>query len=463
MNFVKLQAAFIAAIFFLSPVVSLAAQDYSFAQQIQLTVEGGRLTEQHRATIRQLIEDTVKSLDPSEPDSLLNQLNNQTLQPVPDWLFTAISRCESWHTRSEGKFSCRNGRLKQYWYDYVRGQGKLERREARKLARSARTAEVTLEADSSSVKVAAPISWDFSDLQQAILFERIVDYLTAQQIATFHLQQQGLHAYIGTEYLWQHSRTEATDRPPLTLRNIVSYELSPWAQSIVPGSAESGMLSHNDGWPAALHASHTLADNALDAVVIGYLAATVPSRYLLPLLDTQAQHVALMDVEGRIYQSAQYPALAYATAEQQQQYQISIALPYFNVANYRGPYVTVWITDTNHQLIKNLLIRGTAESWLRELRVWWRKVGRNAPELIDGMSGATERDRPIAITWDGLDQYGQSVKGDAFWLHIEAAREHGDRSYHKIPFTLSALATETIHIPAAGELGSISMALSAYR
>jgi len=128
----------------------------------------------------------------------------------------------------------------------------------------------------------------------------------------------------------------------------------------------------------------------------------------------------------------------------------------------------VWISDDKNRLVKSLALRGTSERWLSELRTWWRRVGRkesgrkeagrNSESLIDGFSGATKKNTPLHIVWDGLDDYGNAVIDKQLVLHVEVAREHGGRSYEKIPFAVDEL-TQPIEVKGSDEIASIKLSV----
>ncbi|MCC2603954.1 DUF2271 domain-containing protein [Planctobacterium marinum] len=442
---------------FINKTFAQSSSSFSLNNGEQLTITTNPLTELNRTAIQNIVDDTVFNLDNRAPESLVNQLNSTTDFAAPEWLFSAIAQCERWHQKTESRFSCRNGNLKQYWHDYVHGQGLLERREARKLARSARVAKVTLSADTRQVVTDSELVWDFGDLTQAIILQRIIDYLASQDITAYHLQIGLLNAFSGHDTTWPHQTSLAGNQQSLTLRNTISYEIAPWQQSAYQGSTEQGVISHNDGWPASKFASHVLSENPIDAVVLGYLAASNTSRFVLSLLDSEKQHLALRDQQQRVYYSKHYQAFTGVSPASMQQVKIRVRLPEFDIADYQGPYAAVWITDTENKLLRNLHIRGTGENWLKDLRTWWRKIARKDDSLIDAMSGATMGNKPIEVNWDGLDQYGKDVHLDNLLLHVEIAREHGGRTYKKIPLSIRT-DKSPLNVEGENELHSVQIA-----
>ena len=126
------------------------------------------------------------------------------------------------------------------------------------------------------------------------------------------------------------------------------------------------------------------------------------------------------------------------------------------VAEYRRPYVAVWITDTDKNPVRQLLVHGESLRWLREIPLWWRRYGRRDETMIDGLARATPLPGQHMLVWDGRDDRGKKIKKGNYILHIEAAREHGERELVTLPFTLSG---STFNTAAKGktELGTVSI------
>ncbi len=105
------------------------------------------------------------------------------------------------------------------------------------------------------------------------------------------------------------------------------------------------------------------------------------------------------------------------------QAKISFSLPKINDAEYRKPYVAIWIANQKGQVVKNLLILGQTERWMQENRSWWRVQGRKAPNLLDGFARPTRRPGKYTITWNGRDDYGKQLPKGQYKLYAEVARE----------------------------------------
>jgi hypothetical protein len=129
---------------------------------------------------------------------------------------------------------------------------------------------------------------------------------------------------------------------------------------------------------------------------------------------------------------------------------VSVELPSLNVAEYHPPYVAVWLENEKGES-RNLAVwyqleeRGKksekGEEWLKDMRQWWRRIGRETDMPVDGISGATRKPGTHQLVFtEGKSPLGKLKKGN-YVLMVEAAREVGGRELVKVPFTW----------PAAGE------------
>ena len=128
--------------------------------------------------------------------------------------------------------------------------------------------------------------------------------------------------------------------------------------------------------------------------------------------------------------------------------------------NYR-PYVAVWIEDENDQTVKTVAVWRKEADWLKDMRRWWRKAGRYDQGELDSVTGATRRAGVHLIKWDATNQQGEAVAAGKYTVNIEAAREHGSRSWVRQIVTLGEGEGNQVYTTkAAEELGSIIVKVS---
>ncbi|KAA0875512.1 DUF2271 domain-containing protein [Nitrincola tapanii] len=109
--------------------------------------------------------------------------------------------------------------------------------------------------------------------------------------------------------------------------------------------------------------------------------------------------------------------------------EIEVTLPSFTGPMVYRPYVAIWIENEQEEVVKTLEVWRKEPDWLKDMRRWWRKAGRYDQGELDAVTGATKRPGQYRLTWDGTDQKGLKVAPGYYWVNVEAAREHGNRSW----------------------------------
>lgn len=431
-----------------------------------ITVDGQQeLSVAQQRYIEGVIAETYATLDRNNDSSELARLNQSHQGQISHWLFDAITRCEDWFAKTEGNISCRNGALYRYWSEYVNGKHALSRREVRRLARVARIAEVEF-TQPHTVTFHSPIQWDLSEFASSLVVERIDAYLRTLKVESFHISADDIHTHFSSSNgTWEVD--VAGER--MTLQNNALIHLRPWQKSAFSfnneESVEKGVINHSDGWASAQFQALAIAAQAFDAQLLAYYAATKPVQKSIPLVNAHSDlALKLSDENGRVYSSegfSQKNSSTHSQSNEKPLIHVTISLPDFDIADYRGPYVSVWISNSKNQLVKSLALRGNSERWIQELRTWWRRIGRKNQSLIDGFAGATKKNTPLHLSWDGTDDFGHNVLESTLILNVEVAREHGGRSFEKIPFTSTSL-DKPVVIKGTGEIGEIKLSTKPY-
>lgn len=148
---------------------------------------------------------------------------------------------------------------------------------------------------------------------------------------------------------------------------------------------------------------------------------------------------------------------------------VSIEVPRLDVAEYHRPYVATWVERPDQSVAGTLAVwydvknKGNAEGegtkWLKDMRQWWRRIGRELQMPVDGVSSAT---RPagkhqIQVT-EGSVQLPKLAPG-AYKLYVEAAREVGGREIVSIPFQWPPAKAEQASAAGSSELGEVRLEL----
>jgi len=145
---------------------------------------------------------------------------------------------------------------------------------------------------------------------------------------------------------------------------------------------------------------------------------------------------------------------------------ISVEIPRLNVAEYHRPYVAIWVEKPDQSFVGNIAVwydvklkdnEGT--KWLKDMRQWWRKSGRELSMPVDGLSSATRAPGEHQITVTPGKGPLKDLPAGEYQLVVEAAREVGGRELLRIPFQWPAKAGEPLKAKGEHELGVVALEL----
>lgn len=139
----------------------------------------------------------------------------------------------------------------------------------------------------------------------------------------------------------------------------------------------------------------------------------------------------------------------------------TIEIPQLDAAEYHRPYVALWIESADKS-VTNIAVwykvdmaKDEGETWLKDIRQWWRKSGRELELPIDGLSGPTrpvgkhEVKIPAAVT-------AKLVEGEYEFV-VEASREVGNRELIRLPFKIAKDGKVDVSAKGKLELGTITL------
>jgi hypothetical protein len=144
---------------------------------------------------------------------------------------------------------------------------------------------------------------------------------------------------------------------------------------------------------------------------------------------------------------------------------LTVEIPQLQVAEYHRPYVAIWVEGADQNFIGNLAVwydlklkdnEGT--KWLKDMRQWWRRSGRELKMPVDGISSATRAPGEHKVTISGDKPPFAGLKAGEYFVVVEAAREVGGRELLRVPFQWPPAAERTQSVKGDNELGSISLA-----
>lgn len=145
---------------------------------------------------------------------------------------------------------------------------------------------------------------------------------------------------------------------------------------------------------------------------------------------------------------------------------VKVDIPQLNVAEYHRPYVALWLENADQGFAANLAVwydvkkkdNGGAK-WLKDLRQWWRKSGRDLQVPVDGMTSATRLPGEHTLTFSGAKAPLDRLAAGDYQLVVEATREGGGRDLVRIPFQWPPKSAQTLPAKGKEELGAVTLQL----
>ena len=143
--------------------------------------------------------------------------------------------------------------------------------------------------------------------------------------------------------------------------------------------------------------------------------------------------------------------------------ELKIEIPVLNVAEYHRPYVAIWL-ESPDRTVTNLAVwydlkkrdnEGT--QWLKDLRQWWRRIGRELQMPADGVTSATRAPGEHTVTFDAAKVPLKDLAPGEYRLMVEATREVGGRELLETTFQWPVKQARTFPLQGSRELGAVTV------
>lgn len=145
---------------------------------------------------------------------------------------------------------------------------------------------------------------------------------------------------------------------------------------------------------------------------------------------------------------------------------LKLELPQLNVAEYHRPYLAAWLENGEQKVVANLSVLydtrkkdNAGTKWVKDLRQWWRKAGREVELPLDGVSGATRAPGEHTLTFPAAKATLDKLPPGQYTLVVEAAREAGGREAVKVPLQWPPKAAQNLSAQGKEELGTVVVQL----
>lgn len=452
----------ISALFFASPVSALAVKEIP----LKLHMDDANLQSQIETKLSPLLQ----KLNAVAQE--LEQLNQQGKLQNPSADVTSLLQlCEQWQAQTHSNFTCRLGALQRDW-DAAVGKNELPDRTLLR-QKSRLHLQLQWKVDNAAIHfseqaIKEGLQLDLHGLWQGWVLERVakdIMAIIAQQKSSFGAikivygnltlaigatAQQINFADMAPVLVPMENQTLAVLDRQQNLRKVAHYPLS-------------SLLVPKEGWPVEFAPSLLVrANSAIEAGVMAQALISVSVHDALEQANKMTSVTALAITEtGMFFASKEWYGAARASDapwSAKKIFAVDYEIPSLDVAEYRRPYVAIWIADDQGNSVRQLQLLGE-NRWLRDLRLWWRKVGRSDDSLVDALAGATRKPGRYRIEWDGRDTQGKTVAQGNYELHIEVAREHGEHELLSLPFILNGH-TVSANAKGTNEIGRVSLGLN---
>jgi len=145
---------------------------------------------------------------------------------------------------------------------------------------------------------------------------------------------------------------------------------------------------------------------------------------------------------------------------------LKLEVPQLNVAEYHRPYIAAWLENADQKVVANLAVLydvkkkdNAGTKWLKDVRQWWRKSGRDVEMPMDGVSGATRAPGEQTLTFPGAKAALDKLPAGQYTLVVEAAREAGGREAVKVPLQWPPKSAQNVSGQGKEELGAVVVQL----
>lgn len=422
-------------------------------------------------------------------DSEIAQLNQQPVFQASADLFAVIAACEQWQTQTCGAFNARLGSLLQQWQAAQQMTTLAPRTDWQQFAAQLETVAVRLNTEQRTIDRPAQVQFAPDGLAKGYVIDRVMAVALAENSTL-----NGLLVDIGGDLRvwgqapratgWQIGLRQAGTRADNTQAGAVLH-LDDQAVALsgrgardvqgADGTAHSHLFSPLTGLPAdEVEQAVVVAPSTADADALATALAVLPAAQGLALIESLVGFEAQVSMrDGQQWQSSGWQNLLSITQPMPMQTISSAAapvsssgwpsgfqavleleIPKITVSDYRAPYVVVWITDAQKQLVRSLHIWGDAKKWMDTNYVWWRRYGRKMD--VDSTAKPSRKPGQYRVVWDGKNDAGQQMPAGEYTVHVEAAREHGDHSYQSFPLKAEPKSSVQQR-PAEKELGNLTL------
>ena len=457
-------------------------RDHILGTSLDVVVQGISKAEAQLAVaaIQKEISRLDQVLSTWRDDSEITALNHHKQGRTSAELFEVIAACEQWRDKTCGAFDARLGELITAW-EQSQGVIKLDDATRMQVLEQLKADSVKLDSKQQTITIDSAVKFAPDAYAKGYIIDRA---MVAAREAVPSLQ--GLLLDIGGDMrVWgtapqkqgwkigvQDAFAYNDNSAPQQVLNLNDQAIAFSGQGYRTLAGQSHLLDPKTGMPLQqVEQCAVVGKCTADADALATALAAMTPLEGLELIETLIGYEAKITLtNGQVHQSSGWNSLVEMpqnlamrnVASQSSEkwpagYQavIELTIPKINVEQYRAPYVSVWVTDANKQIVRTLAVWGKDDKWINSNYVWWRRYGRQMPNL-DAVAKPSRQPGQYKLAWDGKDETGKAVAAGKYLIHIETSREHGDHSYQTFDLDVKAKGVNQV-LPAQKEIGTIKL------
>jgi thiamine biosynthesis lipoprotein len=251
----------------------------------------------------------------------------------------------------------------------------------------------------------------------------------------------------------------------LVLRNAAVATSGRGPRDDVGHQLRSCTISPFIGQPVRdVSSASVVASHAMDADALATACMVLPTPESLAIVDRlEGTAARITDSRGRVFESSRWPMMrlvanspeehiAQSDTRKPKRAQQSnpswpeewvLSIDYTapprqakRSADFRSPYMAMWITDEKNKPVRTILMVGRELDWQRDNFVWFGMNRARSKELVDLRSLPTSVSGRYPVYWAGMDDDGRPVPVGKYTLHLETSQERGKHSYRNVTLEL---------------------------
>jgi FAD:protein FMN transferase len=130
-------------------------------------------------------------------------------------------------------------------------------------------------------------------------------------------------------------------------------------------------------------------------------------------------------------------------------------------AEFRTPFMALWITDEQNRPVRTLYMIGKDAKWQRDNFIWWGSQRERAEALVELRSQATSWSGRYQVYWGGDDDDSRPLPIGKYIVHVETSQERGKHSHRSVTVELGSKRFKT-QLPKLPDSGGIEITYGHY-